>query len=108
MTNSIITILVIAAVIIVLYILFKIFKLITRLLLIAVFLIIAYFTNPGLEKHTQAVQAKAEKDNVKFRNKSVTVSDFKIFSLTKVSSEDDERLVGAGLFTRVWIFRALE
>lgn len=108
MTNSIITILVIAAVIVVLYILFKIFKLITRLLLIAVFLIIAYLTNPSLEKHTLAVKAKAEKDNVKFQNKSVTVNDFKIFSLTKVTSDDDKRLVGAGLFTRVWIFRALE
>jgi hypothetical protein len=108
MTNSIITILVIAAVIVVLYILFKIFKLITRLLLIAIFLIIAYLTNPGIEKHTLAVKTKAEKNNVKFHNKNVTVSDFKIFSLTKVTSDDHERLVGVGLFTRVWIFRTLE
>ena len=108
MTNTIITILVIAAVIVVLYILFKIFKLITRLLLIAIFLIIAYLTNPSLEKHTLKVKEKAEKDHVKFGNKSVAISDFKIFSLTKIVHGDDERLVGAGLFTRVWIFRALE
>jgi hypothetical protein len=108
MTNTIITILVIAAVIVVLYILFKIFKLITRLLLIAIFLIIAYVTNPGIEKHTTAVKEKAEKEDIKIHNKSVAISDFKIFSLTKVVDGEDERLVGAGLFTRVWIFRALE
>lgn len=108
MTNTIITILVVAAVIVVLYILFKIFKLITRLLFIAIFLVIAYLTNPGLEKHTLKVKEKAAHDNAKLRNKSVAISDFKIFSLTKVVDGDDERLVGAGLFTRVWIFRALE
>jgi ABC-type multidrug transport system fused ATPase/permease subunit len=108
MMNTIVTVLIIAAVIVVLYILFKIFKLITRLLLIAIFLVLAYLTNPGLEKHQQAVEKKAERTNTKLRGRNVSVSDFKIFSLTKISDDDHNKVVGAGLFTKVWIFRALD
>ncbi|HEY9005729.1 hypothetical protein [Ohtaekwangia sp.] len=106
--NTIITILVIAAVIVVLYILFKIFKLITRLLLIAIFLVIAYFTNPGQLRHQHAVDEKAEKTGIKLHGRNVSVRDFKIFSITQISDHRDKKTVGAGMFMKVWIFRSLE
>ncbi|WP_331970969.1 hypothetical protein [Ohtaekwangia sp.] len=106
--NTIITILVIAAVIVVLYILFKIFKLITRLLLIAIFLILAWLTNPNLTQHQKAVDKKAEEQSIKLHNREVAVHDFKIFSLTAIRNDGSNKTVGVGMFMKVWIFRSLE
>lgn len=104
-----ITLLVGVAVIVVLYIIFKVFKLVTRILVFALFLGIAYITNPGLEKHQAAAMARAEKDDIKIRSKHIATKDLKVFSLTQyVKDEDSPRTVGFGVFTRVWIFRPLK
>jgi membrane protein required for beta-lactamase induction len=99
------TILAIVVVAIVLFLLFKVFKLVLRLLLVVVFLGIAYLTNPDLEDHQQAVKEKAESNNTSLSGKTVAVSDYLIFSFTRIIEGDDDKLVGVGLFTVVWIFR---
>jgi hypothetical protein len=101
------TILAIIVIAIVLFLLFKVFKIVLRIALVAVFLILAYITNPDTQEHIHAVEVKAEKTGASLRHKEVKVNDFKIFSLTKIVADDEEKLVGAGLFTKVWIFRDL-
>lgn len=96
------TILSIAAVAVILYILFKVFKLLTRIIIIAVFLLIAYFTNPGIKKHENAVHAKNSKINISNR---VSIKDLKVASLTQLKTKGEIEVVGMGAFTRVWIFR---
>ena len=50
-----------AAIIIIFFILYKIFRFIISLLLIGLFLVIAYFTNPTEEQHRHAAVQKAER-----------------------------------------------
>lgn len=100
-------ILTIVVVVVVLFILFKVFKIAIRLALVFVFLVIAYFTNPNADDHRRAVKEKALETNVKLNGRTIQISDYKIFSLTKLVSDEEEKLVGVGLFTKVWIFRDL-
>jgi hypothetical protein len=94
------TVLTIAAVVVILFLLFKVFKLITRLVLIAVFLLAAFLTNPKLEKHKEAVR---EKPGIHLGK--VTVKDLWIASLTQYTNLEGTKTIGFGLFTQVFIFR---
>src|SRR5689334_23316948 len=96
---QIILIVIVAAV--VLYILFKAAKLMLRILLIVAILAVAYFTNPELGKHREAVEKKANTYDVDISNDEITRTDYKLFSLTK----SQESLIGIGAFTRVWVFK---
>jgi|SRR5690606_15869172 len=98
------TLLTIVVVIIVLIILFKVFKLMLRLLVVAVFLFLAYITNPVLEQHQQAVAQKAIKNNSNVKMSSVEADDYWVFSLTRITTQERTRVIGAGAFTQVIIF----
>jgi predicted membrane protein len=96
---------VIILIIIVFVILYKIFKFLISLILIVVFLLIAYITNPSDEEHLLAVQKKAREENVSMTKLSVHRDDYYVFSLTHSVHNDDRKLIGAGAFTQVLIFR---
>jgi hypothetical protein len=93
-----------AAIIIVFIILYKIFRFVISLLLIGVFLILAYFTNPNDEQHREAVKEKATKVQMILKNKKIVRENYYIFSITKVYHKDEHRVIGAGAFTKVFIF----
>ncbi|MBT1710267.1 hypothetical protein KK062_18615 [Fulvivirgaceae bacterium PWU5] len=103
----IITILAVAALALVFYLLFKVFKFITRLILVIIFLALAYITNPSLVRHEAAVRTKSEKDGTSLEGWTVTVTDLKVASITRLTQDDSNKAVGVGAFTRVWIFRAV-
>lgn len=105
MIDLLIYILAIIAAVIVLYILFRIFKFIISIVLIAAFLFVAFVTNPTVEIHEEAVRQKAEAENISMKKKTVETDNFYVFSLTKVVSDSEKKLVGAGAFTKVLIFR---
>lgn len=105
MKFDIVTILTIVAVIVILFVLFKIFKLLTRIILIAAFLAIAFFTNPSEEKHQLAAQEKAKAENIRLKANDVIRKDLKVASLTQIKKEDGVKTVGVGLFFKVIIFR---
>jgi hypothetical protein len=98
------TFLAIIIVVVVLFLLFKVFKLILRLIVVIVFLLLAYFTNPNLEKHIHAVDEKAEAAHQSVSLRHVHRKDYKIFSLTEWQNGDDSKIIGAGMFTKVWIY----
>jgi hypothetical protein len=97
-------ILVFIVVVIVFIILYKIFKFLISILLIGVFVILAYFTNPTEEMHRAAVLRKAEQEDIPMRNKKVVRDNYYVFSLTKIRHADESKVVGAGGFTQVIIF----
>ena len=102
---DVVTILAIIAVIVVLFLLFKVFKLLTRIILVAVFLLIAFLTNPGDKKHQEAVDKKAREGKIKLITPRVKVKDLWVASLTQVKDDGDEKTIGIGLFTKVFVFR---
>lgn len=99
------TIITIAVVIVIFIILFRIFKWVLRLLVVVAFLLIAFVTNPPLEAHHQAVERMAEKENIDMEGMKVEMDDYYIFSLTHSVRGDQRKVIGAGAFTQVVIFR---
>jgi hypothetical protein len=95
----------IVAIAVILYILFKVFKFITRLILIVIFLVLAYVTNPSIIRHQAAIDARAEKTNASLKGWDLKVTDLRIASITKITDGTETKIVGLGAFTRVWIFR---
>lgn len=102
------TILVIIAIAILLFLAFRMIKVILRVAFVVLLLLIAYFTNPGLERHQQAVEKKAEEQSVEIDPQQVRIYDCKVFSFTKVKQGEKESWVGIGAFTKVWIVRSLQ
>ncbi len=100
----IVTILTIIVIIIVFYVLYKIFKLIMSLILVGVFLLIAYVTNPSIESHRKEFQKEYPMEILKTRH--VGLEDYYVFSLTTFG--DEKKVIGAGAFTQVFIFRSAE
>jgi hypothetical protein len=90
-------------VIIVFIILFKVFKWLMRILLIVVFLGIAWLTNPETTDHIDAVE-KAYPD-VHAVAKHCNANDFFFFSLTEWM-HGEPKVIGVGAFTQVIIFRS--
>ena len=101
--SGIITILV---VVIIVFILFRIFKVIMSFIVLVVFLIAAYITNPSFEEHVQAVKDKGQKTGIWIKSSQIKVENFKVLSLTKVKESD--KLIGIGAFTKVWIFNSIK
>jgi hypothetical protein len=99
------SILTIAVIIVIFIVLYKVFKFIISLVLIGVFLMIAYITNPSIENHKAAVYKKAAKEGISLKHKKVDRENYYLFSLTRLSQEDDEKVIGAGGFTQVIVFR---
>lgn len=99
------TIITIAVIILVFVVLFKVFKLLMRLLLVGVFLLGAFLTNPDISQHEIAAQQKAKKNGISMRGKSVVVDDYYVFSLTNIEEDNDKKIIGAGAFTQVLLFR---
>lgn len=97
-------IVVFAAIILVFFVLYKIFRFIVSLLLIGLFVVIAYFTNPTEEAHRRAVLQKAERTNTTMKGKKARRENYYIFSLTRIDLADGHRIIGAGAFTQVFIF----
>lgn len=99
------TILTIVVIIIAFIILFKVFKLVMRLLLAGVFLLLAYITNPGLEQHKEAAHKKAKANHIPVIGRKIEADDYYVFSLTYSRSLTNRKVIGAGAFTQVIIFR---
>jgi hypothetical protein len=66
---------------------------------------IAYVTNPSVENHKEAVQKKAAKEGISLRHKKVERENYYLFSLTRLSQGDEGKVIGAGGFTQVIVFR---
>jgi hypothetical protein len=96
---------------VVLFILFKIFKAFlkwTIIILIIVF-VVAFFTNPDSATHHQSLKDYLSEQNLKkVKEKLVGIDDYKIFSLTKIKIEGEEKIVGIGAFGKVWYFPGFE
>jgi hypothetical protein len=99
------TIITIAVIIVVFVVLFKVFKFLMRLLLFVVFLILAFLTNPDIAQHEIATQEKAKQNGISMHGKSVVVDDYYVFSLTNIEEGNDRKIIGAGAFTQVFLFR---
>jgi hypothetical protein len=100
MLTTIITILV---VIVVFVILFKIFRWLMRLILIVVFLGLAWVTNPDATDHCTAVEKKYPGTHSAIKH--CNVNDYYVFGLTEWTN-GETRVIGAGAFTQVIIFRS--
>lgn len=90
-----------------LFILFRIFKAFLKwaIIIVLLALIAAYFTNPDESVHRKNLDVKAKELSLKkIRQKNITVDDYKLFSLARVTVEGDTKLVGIGAFGRVWYF----
>jgi uncharacterized membrane protein len=103
--NYLISIVVIVVVFIILY---KVFQWVFKLLVLAIFLAIAFYTNPTEEQHKAAVVRKAEKNDISMKGKLVDRENYIVFSLTKLSHQERSTVVGVGAFTKVLIFDTLE
>jgi hypothetical protein len=97
------TVITIFVVVIVFIILFKVFKLLMRVLLIVVFLGLAWLTNPDTTDHCEAVEKKYP--GVRAVVKHCHVDDYYVFGLTEWI-DGDRKVIGVGAFTQVVIFRS--
>lgn len=100
MLTTIITVLV---VIVIFIVLFKVFKLLMRILLVVVFLGLAWLTNPDQSDHWNAVEKKYPDTHAV--SKHCDRDNYYIFGLTRWHS-GDTKVIGAGAFTQVIIFRS--
>ena len=104
------TLIIIGIALVILYVVFRIFKTIVKWLLILVIAIIVFgfFTNPKESDHRKSLQEAVRNLPVKVREKAIKVDDYKIFSLTKVKVQGQEKIVGIGAFGKVWYFNDIE
>lgn len=88
------------------FLVYKIFKAIFKWLLligIALAVIAGYYTNPTKEVQQDYVIEEARSLGVKkIRKKNILVDDYKVFSVTKLKVEKEEKIVGIGAFGKVW------
>jgi len=91
---------------VVLFVLFKIFKVFIKWLIVILIVIfaIAYFTNPEHARHVDGLKDITKDLSVKKVTDKLKVDDYKIFSLTKVKVDGEEKIVGIGAFGKVWYF----
>jgi hypothetical protein len=104
------TLIVIGIALVILYVVFRIFKTIVKWLLILVIAIIVFgfFTNPNESDHRKSLKEAIRNLPVKVREKAVKIDDYKIFSLTRVKVQGDDKIVGIGAFGKVWYFNDIE
>ncbi len=96
--------------IVILFVVFKIFKAVIKWVLIIVLILgaLAFFTNPKESAHRQSLKDAIQDLPVKVREKSISVDDYKIFSITKVKVRGKEKIVGIGAFGKVWYFNDIK
>lgn len=94
-------ILIVIVVAVVLYILFKAAKVMIQVVAVLAILLAAYFTNPDIDDHRDAVTKKAAADNTTVERNTIKIRDWKVMSVT----EGENGIIGIGAFTKVWIFR---
>lgn len=89
-----------------LFIVMKIFKALIKWVLIAVVaaLAIAYFSNPDESNHKRSLKEFGQQLDIKIKDDAIQVDDYKVFSITKVKVNDEEKITGIGAFGKVWHF----
>ena len=99
-----ITIVILAA--IALYIVFRIFKAILKWLVIVVIivLVIAFFSNPDESNYLKQLKELSKNVPIEIKDSALQVNDYKVFSIAKVKTEGEEKIVGVGAFGKVWYF----
>jgi hypothetical protein len=104
------TLIVIGITLVILYVVFRIFKTIVKWLLILVIAIIVFgfFTNPNESDHRTSLKEAIRNLPIKVREKAIKIDDYKIFSLTRVKVQGEEKIVGIGAFGKVWYFNDIE
>lgn len=97
---------VIAVLAVVLYLVFRIFKTLLKWLFIAVVvaLVVAFFSNPDFDDHRDQLTNVNKKLRKDIRAKKITFDNYKIFSVTKSKVNGEEKIVGIGVFGKVWNF----
>src|SRR5688572_20409557 len=100
-------IIIVGIALVILFILFKMFKTFLKwgIIILIVFFVVAYFTNPEESKHHQSLKETVKK---KVNDQLVKIDDYKLFSLTKVKVKGEEKIVGVGAFGKVWYFDDIE
>lgn len=94
-----------------LFVLFRIFKAFLKwaIILLLIVLVAAYFTKPDESTHQESFKVKAKELSVKrVRQKDLTIEDYKLFSLARITVGGEKKLVGIGAFGRVWYFDDLK
>ena len=104
------TVIVIILVLVGVFIVFKIFKTLLKWLLIAVVAILAfaYLSNPDESNHKRSLKEITNKLDIKIKDDAIQVDDYKIFSVTKVKVNGEEKITGIGAFGKVWHFDDLK
>lgn len=100
------TIVVVIAVLVAFYLVFKIFKAVLKWVLLAVIVVlaIAFFSNPDFEDHRKELTSATKGLSKEIKEKKIAFDDYKIFSLTKKKVNGEEKIVGVGVFGKVWYF----
>lgn len=100
------TIIVVILVVVGIFIVWKIFKTIIKwvLILVVAALVIAYVSNPNESNHKRSLKELGEKLDIKIKDDAIQVDDYKIFSITKVKINGEEKITGIGAFGKVWHF----
>ncbi len=96
--------------IIALYLVFRVIKSLIKwvLILLVVALAVAYFTNPSSSRHLASLKEKTENLPVKIKDDALMVNDYKILSVAKIKTEEDEKIIGIGAFGKVWYIEDLK
>lgn len=97
---------VVITILVILFILFRIFKTLLKWFIIAIIAIltIGYFTNPKEADHRQSLKERAKELSLRIRERTVSIDDYKVFSVTKVKVKGEERITGIGFMGKVWHF----
>lgn len=100
------TVVVVVIAIVVLYVLFRVFKAVLKWLILAVCIVlaIAFFSKPDLQAHSDELGSVRKDLRKDIEKKKVTFDDYKIFSLTKKKVNGEDKIVGVGIFGKVWYF----
>jgi len=102
MQNVIVIVLVVVGV----FIVIKIFKTLLKWLLIAIVVVLAlaYLSNPDESNHKRSLKEITSKLDIKVKDDAIQVDDYKVFSVTKVKVNGEEKITGIGAFGKVWHF----
>ena len=94
-----------------LYVLFRIFKAFLKwaIIILLIVLVAAYFTKPDESTDKESLKVKTKELSVKkVRQKDLTIEDYKLFSLAKITTGGEKKIVGIGAFGKVWYFDDLK
>jgi uncharacterized membrane protein YfcA len=100
------TVIVIVLIVVGVFIVMKIFKTLLKWLLIAIVIVLAlaYFLNPDESNHKRRLKEITSKLDIKVKDDAIQVDDYKVFSVTKVKVNGEEKITGIGAFGKVWHF----